>query len=378
VKALSGPTLAERLTLAGNRPSGFDYLRLVLSTLVLASHTINVCYGRQFTLDVWAGPARPFLAVILPMFFALSGFLVAGSVERCRTLVSFAGLRVLRIVPALAVETVLSALIIGTVFTDLPLQAYFADARFFSYFENIIGHIHYVLPGVFDGNPWGNSVNNQLWTLPYELMCYTVLTGLLFLGVAQRPRLFVPFLFLCNIGLLVAAVRKGIGPAAMVSGPILVQCFLFGVAAFLYRARIVWSHGLGALALVLTLACLGAPLGDYLAPLPATYLTVYLGLMHPHRIKVLFGGDYSYGIFLYGFPIQQAVVAAIGPHEWYLNLLIAYPITLTLAVFSWRVVEKPALQWKSRLLDLESRVIGLAQRMPGGRILCPPIGIPRR
>jgi peptidoglycan/LPS O-acetylase OafA/YrhL len=57
------------------------------------------------------------------MFFALSGFLVAGSPERSKTLLTFLGLRAIRIYPALGVEVVLSALLIGTAVTTLPLPA---------------------------------------------------------------------------------------------------------------------------------------------------------------------------------------------------------------------------------------------------------------
>jgi peptidoglycan/LPS O-acetylase OafA/YrhL len=66
------------------------------------------------------------------------------------------------------------------------------------------------------------------------------------------------------------------------------------------------------------MALLLVPNGDYLIAFPVAYMTIYLGLLNPGRQKLLLSGDYSYGIFLYGYPIQQAV-AAFGPvmHEWY-------------------------------------------------------------
>ena len=64
-------------------------------------HSFTCSYGTGRDLDVFVPAARPFIHMILPMFFALSGFLVAGSLERSRTLVQFFGLRALRIVPAL-------------------------------------------------------------------------------------------------------------------------------------------------------------------------------------------------------------------------------------------------------------------------------------
>lgn len=99
--------------MAAGRTTGFDYMRLVLATAVLCTHSIDVSYGVKFTIEFANGPIRPLIALLLPMFFALSGFLVAGSLERCRSLVSFMGLRVIRLAPALAFETVLAALILG-------------------------------------------------------------------------------------------------------------------------------------------------------------------------------------------------------------------------------------------------------------------------
>ena len=93
-------TIAERMEVTNERPSGFDYLRLGLAVMVLLVHSQATTWGEERWAggDLWAdSPLRPFLRAILPMFFALSGFLVAGSLERCKTALTFAGLRVIRI-----------------------------------------------------------------------------------------------------------------------------------------------------------------------------------------------------------------------------------------------------------------------------------------
>jgi peptidoglycan/LPS O-acetylase OafA/YrhL len=79
-----------------------------------------------------------------------------------------------------------------------------------------------------------------------------------------------------------------------------------------------------------------------------TYVTVYLGLLDPARIGPLRKGDYSYALFLYGYPIQQAVVATLGDPglHWGINLALAYPITFAVAIFSWWCVERPFLKLK--------------------------------
>jgi peptidoglycan/LPS O-acetylase OafA/YrhL len=366
MRLIGNTTLEQKLASVRYRPAGFDYMRLVLALAVVLSHTINVCYGREYTVEVWSSAWRPALAFILPMFFSLSGFLVAGSLERCRTLISFLGLRVLRILPALAVDTFIGAVFLGAAFTALPLVEYYSDKGFFAYFTNMLGLIKYTLPGVFSENAWPHVVNSQLWTLPYELECYLAIGLLVLVGVTRRAVVFISALFVYNFGVFVWAVIHGVGVGSAVSGSPLVECFLFGVAGYLFRKKIHHSIGLAILSFISTCVCLSAPAGDYMVALPVSYLTVYIGLLEPKRIAWLFRGDYSYGIFLYGFPVQQAVYSMIGAHPWYINFLLSLPVILALALFSWGFVEKPALLLKSHLLDFEGKVISASLGFPFG------------
>ena len=155
-------TLNDRLEATGGRPSGFDYLRIILATSVILFHSFNLTTGENVALHDLHGFFRPIDALIVPMFFSLSGFLIAGSLERSRTLISFLGLRAIRLVPALLVETVLSAIVIGLLFSYLPYRQYLVDSEFSRYFLNVIGDIHYNLPGVFEHNPFPRIVNGQI------------------------------------------------------------------------------------------------------------------------------------------------------------------------------------------------------------------------
>ena len=370
-------TLGERLALCNNRPAGFDWLRFGLASLVIFTHTTDVVYGPAYALAVWQGPWRAPLAMILPMFFALSGFLVAGSLERCATMVSFLGLRVIRLVPALAVDTAIAALVFGPMFTVLPLDHYFSSPLLPAYALNIVGDVHYVLPGVFLTNPWAQTVNAQLWTLPYELMCYAALTLLAVLGVVRRRIAFalaVAGLWaLILIKFLPFAVDHAdrIGTAMP---PVLLLCFLGGVAGYLFRDRITFSRPLALASLIAVIALMARPFGDFLAFVPVVYLTVWIGLQNPARHWIVASGDYSYGMFLYGFPVQQATVALIGAASWQANLGIAYAATLALAIFSWRCVEKPALRLRPWLLRVEAAAMRAAGHLPyGARIMQAPL-----
>lgn len=352
-------TIAEHAKATG-RTSGFDYLRIVLSLSIILWHGISLSYGPIVEIAWWRGPVGTVMHFVLPMFFALSGFLVAGSLDRCPTLVSFYGLRVLRIVPALAVEVTLSALLFGPMLTSYAVDAYFGDPRFAHYFLNMVGDIHYVLPGLFAANPVADTVNAQLWTIPFELQCYLAIGGLATAGVLRRRSVLLCVVLLGQAIWAWQAISLGDnGGSGGASGPVLVISFLAGVLFHLYRDRIQLRTSFFLIALLAGFVLSGLPHGSYYLPIPATYLTVYLGLLNPPKMKLVSSGDYSYGLYLYGYPLQQAV-ASYGPatHHWWINVGLALPAAFLIAVVSWHKIEQPMLALRRRLPLVESALVG--------------------
>lgn len=380
-------SLGERLITTKGRPSGFDYLRLGLAVSIIIVHSRTTTQGgvvhsdavialmteaspaiaHQTVLPVFQLLSGVLIALhraILPMFFVLSGFLVAGSLERSKTLLNFLGLRVIRIYPALAVEVILSAFLIGASVTTLPLKSYFQDPLFLSYLLNVFGDIHFYLPGVFEHNPWPRVVNFQLWTVPYELFCYLTLAALVVFG-GMRRRIAFP-LAMVGLGLWDLMERwlagKTLTPIASghFSGPLLVVSFLAGVSLYLYRDRISWSFPVFAVSSAALIPMLWLlPGGDHLAVAAIAYVTVYLGLTNSQRLFFIRGADYSYGIYLYGFVIQQLFVYLTAPRFWWVNALACVPLAALFAAFSWHVIEKPAQKLRTPLAAAERHYLAL-------------------
>jgi peptidoglycan/LPS O-acetylase OafA/YrhL len=356
------PTLLDQMQRTSGRSSGFDYMRTGLATAIICLHSVTTSYGMAAQDALWGSiPGRP-LTLLAPMFFALSGFLVAGSWERCRTLVSFLGLRVLRIFPALSAQVALSALIIGPLVTTLPLGVYFRDPLFLRFFWNAVGHTQYLLPGVFTYNPI-RDVNGQLWTVPYELDCYLILTALALVGVVKRRWLLLLGLAAVQLFLAFHAFFRPHGDAVGMSGPLIGLCFMWGLCFHRFRDRVPFGGGLGLAALLLSVGLMILPDGKYLAPLPVAYGTVCLGLLDPPRDRLVLSGDYSYGLYVFGYPIQQLIATQPALRDWRLNLLIGLPLAFAVAALSWRLVESRALGLRGRLVDLESRLIALSRRV---------------
>jgi peptidoglycan/LPS O-acetylase OafA/YrhL len=296
------------------------------------------------------------------MFFCLSGFLVAGSIERQKTLIAFLGLRVIRIYPALVVEIFLSALLIGPLVTAVSLSQYFTGPLFFRYLLNSTGDISYYLPGVFLHNPYARIVNSQLWTVPFELLCYIALSVLVALGL-KKHRVFLP---IALVGFLIAVAIKrlvtshGLDTPEVETGSYLVAYFLGGVCTFFYRDRIPYNVSLIVLALALSFALMAyLPGGDMPAAFILPYFTVGLGLTNFRRIAFIGFADFSYGIYLYGGVIGQLMIDRFSwSHQWYINFALTLPVTAVFAMFSWFAVERPALSLKSHVGYLERMWIG--------------------
>jgi peptidoglycan/LPS O-acetylase OafA/YrhL len=354
-----GPSLERRFKDLNYRPGGFDYMRIVLALSVIFVHAGLISYGAHPPAGKgqWA-----FLTVprncIVPLFFALSGFLVAGSLDRSKTLFTFFGLRILRIAPALSVEVAISALIVGPWLTTLPPRAYFSDTLFYSYLQNIVGDIHYRLPGVFEQNPT-QLVNGQLWTVPYELVCYVMLALAAVVGLFKSKSRMLAFLVLFYVAQTLNTIIHPNQGFQGVTGSTVVGSFIAGLVVYRFRDSVPWSFRLFVVSLASIAFCIYfVQNGVRFIALPAAYMAAYLGMLNPPRHKIISSGDYSYGIYLYGFPVQQTICTLLPDYrEWYFNLLFSLPLIVCVAVFSWWVVEKPTLSLRSELKSLDDRIL---------------------
>ncbi len=372
------PTLGSALDFAKGRPAGFDYMRLLLSIAVLAWHTILITEGVGVqNYNIEHASFRAFALLILPMFFALSGFLVAGSLDRAKNIVDFACLRVLRLLPALCLVVLLSAVVMGPLMTSFSLNEYVADPRFSRYFLTILGNIQEQLPGVFENNPFPGVINGQLWTIPIELECYLILIIPAVLGIYKRPKLFLAFVLMVQLAFAVRAIGwpviyGGVPPR------VLIMCFLAGVIMSMYRHKIPYRIDLACLCTAIAFALVYIPGGNYFLAFPAAYLTVYLGLMNPKKNWWVSSGDYSYGVYLFAFPIQQLVVSIpFLPQVWYVNFLVSLPLVMLMALFSWWVIEKPALSHRHHIPKVHAglvkisaplaRIVGIRRPATDGR-----------
>lgn len=356
---------AARVTRAANRLStshrgnAFDALRLFAAGLVLVSH----CWAIAIHEDVQPAIGELDLGTIgVRMFFGISGFLIAQSWLSDPHLYRFAVKRALRILPALYVVLIATTLILGLALTTLPASDYLRDGQTWRYL--LYGTVFFFegrLPGVFEENP-SAQVNGPLWTLAPEVLAYAGLATLGLIGALRRS--WVPPLV---AAVLVLAWYDPTGLVPRDRALVLFQTFAVGTSLYVLRDRIPWHWAIVA-ALLVGFALLRGGLQWWLAVVAIPYASIFIAYRAPAALRrITARGDVSYGLYLLGWPIGQAVVALSGgsASPWFV-VAISLPVAYVLAHASWRFVERPALALKSRVVA-GSR----PERDAGGRELTP-------
>jgi len=361
---------------------GFDFMRIFLAVSVLGTHSVLIAQGERYQFNF--APASLMHWSILPLFFALSGFLITGSAMRLK-LKDFLLNRGMRIVPALAVDICIAALIIGPIFTTLPLREYFHRYEFFAYFANVTGLIHYILPGVFENNPFPATVNGSLWTVPFEIGCYVLMSAFIVSGILNNKGtalavsalivVFIAYTYAADYSLFDAIKSERFHTVAhhffADRGNMLYSYFMAGSLFYLFRYNISF-HPLIFIAslIVFVLAAydqfnfIPKPVSALITMWVLVYMMVYIGLLKIPPLPIYHRGDYSYGIYLYGYPIQQAIVTLFpSVTSPLLHFAISLPIVTLVAMFSWHNIEKPILRLR-RKFSFTARKGDAVQSMP--------------
>ncbi len=331
----------------------FTVLRLALALAVVFSHAFSVGTGRHTDEPLYALTGYTLGEHGVNGFFAVSGFLVAMSWDRRGGAIPFATARLLRVFPGLIVAVLVTGLVFGAAMTNLPKEQYLSDMRVWNFIWVTITTFKSatILPGVFESNPLRWPIST-VWTLRYELLCYA---GLLLYGMLGgfRHRSVALVLATLTALALVALAFKGEIPKGQETALRLPLVFATGSLIYLYRDKVLLSFALIAslVPLLSLIALMAQPLYKPLLFVGTAYLMLFIaiapGLSHPRFEPP---GDISYGVYLYGWPVQQILQALYPGIAPWLMLGPALVLTCAVATLSWVLVEKPALRLKSRFM----------------------------
>jgi len=341
--------------LDSSQANNFDVIRFVAATLVIFSHAYAV--SGYPTNEPLAGATSfiGFGSLAVEIFFLVSGYLITRSLMHRNNLIDFAEARVLRIFPALIVCCAVSALVLGSLVTILPITEYLGHRQTWDYLlkSSSLISVQWFLPGVFESNILKGVVNGSLWTLPVEFKMYGVM---LFLGlglgllslVTKRYRSTLLATFIGGYLIYLFATQNAQLANHYSGDPKpLIAFFLIGAIVYLGRQYVFVSTTFALMLWVALLLLRGTQ-----AVVPLYYVAMAYSLLaiafdttfRMHRFAKY--GDFSYGLYLYGFPVKQTVIFFSGAMTAGTLFMIAFPITLLLAWLSWRYVEAPSLKKK--------------------------------
>ena len=329
---------------AGQR-NNFNLMRLVAAWMVIYGHAHAITGIAGNDGIAWLTQLRGAGAVAVDMFFVISGFLIAASLER-NSVRGYLVSRGLRILPALLVCVALTTFILGPLLTTAA--DYWRQPTTWNYFlvnaSLLLSRFH--LPGVFEGHPL-DVVNGSLWTLPNEAKLYLLLLLAWLLGLLA-PRRYTPLWALAMLAGYALAWHYWPLPDHLQKYAECTAFFITGSLLWVNRERIRLS-GWAVLALIAMFAALRGTAWSHLPYFGLlTCGSLWLGLRV--RLPMIRHTDLSYGLYLYGWPAQQLAWMLPAGKTITSNIVIATLIALACAALSWFLVERPALRLKKRFV----------------------------
>ena len=350
-----------------SRKNSLGFLRYLLAALVVVDHSfpISGLHGGTDPLWRWSKGQDSLGGIAVTGFFVISGFLVTRSWISSPSTGRYLWRRFLRIFPGFWVCLLVTALFLAPLAWHHEhggLGGYFnisVDTPAGYVYNNALLHIHqWNIGALLQGTPYSHSGYPQawdgsLWTLIYEFKCYLMIAVLGLIGILTRHRGFVLGLL---AGFFVAAMSYQVDPTwaakllPVLKDPFVARfgyVFLLGTVAALFADRIEIDDRLGLFAAIVFVVTLREG-GFLLLGYPAlAYLCFYLAVRLP-----LSGfdkpGDFSYGTYIYAFPLQQLLAQHGMQRHGIVAFVAASLVAATAAAYvSWNLVEKPALKLKN-------------------------------
>lgn len=356
-------------TYSNGRDNNFNLVRFVAAVLVLYTHS--------FALVLGPGDAEPLCEVIgmtwggiaVDVFFITSGFLITSSYLSRNNLLLFTWARILRIYPALVFAILFCVFIVGLGFTTLSASEYLTSGQTLKFLLKnpiLIFGLEYDLPAVFANNPWKDAVNGSLWTLPYEVKMYAILALVLYgsgriqsqFNVLGSPK---HYLLLIAVVSVVANIANHFHPFVLAQFVQLFSMFFVGATFYAWREHVRMSLPVFVICILVLLAsALNSKIFFLFYVISLPYLTLFVAFVPSGGVRKFNKiGDYSYGMYIYAFPVQQSIAALVPGISVASMIVASFSVTFFLSVLSWHLIEKRCLKMKSSQASVDLLVKNL-------------------
>jgi peptidoglycan/LPS O-acetylase OafA/YrhL len=326
--------------------NNLDFFRLILALMVIIGHSPILNGSSNF----WVDPITVFFnftdsgSLAVKIFFFISGLVVTNSLIINKKPYQFLISRFFRIIPAYIIVLCSTVFVIGPLVTSLSMTDYFNSEQILIYIKNnILLNIMYELPGVFISNPYPRTVNGSIWTLSYEIGCYIVLF-LVYLILRNKRKL------LYNL-IILTVIIEGFSPVKILFPwlinnsdiNLLPASFAFG-CFFAINADVIKIDIFSVIAMVLLYNIFSnSPYAGLIFILMSCIIVLYLSY-NPFFKRFNPKYDISFGVYLWGFVIQQTLYHYTGHIYVGLHCLFSVIISMNLAFLTHFLIEKPFIR----------------------------------
>lgn len=333
--------------------NNFNFLRLFFSSAVIISHSFPLTGNKEWFAQI-TNDQLDLGSFSVNVFFIVSGYLIFNSLMYSSSTQNFVWKRVLRLLPALFVVLFLTLFAISLVYAG---KSIFTEPSFYTYLPNnlTLFNAQFIVRGVFENNPYPNTINGSLWSLCYEFTMYIIIV---FLFPARKNKiltgillsiLYLSFLYGYFLGLpeFINILIKSINLDPLLFCKLGIFFFAGSILSFFPLEKIKKNYLSMCLTLLLVIAIY------YNRYIIASFvflpiLIILIGTSYSHYLEYIPSkiGDISYGTYIYGFLVQQVLMNYFNLNPLGL-MLISLPITYLFAYYSWQLIESTTLRYKN-------------------------------
>lgn len=324
--------------------NNLDLIRILAALMVIFGHSFALSLNQTLTEPFsYVFPFTYSGSIAVKIFFFISGLLVTNSMIKSDSIRNYIISRAFRIYPAFAVTIIITGLIIGPIAFNGEAAQYFNEHGFIVYItHSLLFNTQYFINGLFSGNNDSGSLNGSLWTIAIEVSAYCLVMSLYIFNcfrnrvLANLICLLIIIIPLTNIeGLNFIVDRSS-------EAFLLPSCFALGALYAINKNEINVSLKTPLAFFIIYKTSYSENLSHFAFYAGVCTSVLYISTLEFFKsIKIKY--DISYGIYLWGFPIQQ-LLSYFYKLDTLMLILFSAVLAVIAGCLSFILIERPAMR----------------------------------
>lgn len=327
------------------RDNNFGILKLIAAMLVIIGHMYNLL-GYSAPAFLW----KSIHGIGVVILFTVGGYLNALSYLKDLSYIKYLIKRIFRIFPPLIFCVMICIFIVGPWVTEISLKEYFTHPMTWGYLKNIILNINYILPGCFLDNPYANVVNGSIWCLPLQFLLYLLIPIYIKIGkrMDEIPKVQKFYYYGSTLVIIVISCvyQGGLEGSVFYHDTVskwleLVPYWFVGSLFAICKIEKYLNLQVSTVMIFFGLATAFATgkITIILQYILLPYIVLSFAVTEKAIFKKFNMRDISYGIFLFGFVIQQFLIWIFIKNGIELDIFILLILSIGLSAMAGIITE---------------------------------------